>query len=238
MRLVRCLKPLLVLCLATMSAWAGEYVVLANGFRLYGRSHENAGAMVRLHTNQGDIDIPSSNVKSFEQDDYVPPPEPAKPPGPAPAPAATTSDPHQIVSLAADAAGLPRELVHSVVRAESGYRIDAVSPKGAIGLMQLMPGTAAALSADPNNPRENALAGAMYLRELLLKYQDSDHQVSRAVAAYNAGPGAVDKYNGVPPYRETRNYVRRVISRYNKETGQDAPSTSSSSAPAKPARTD
>lgn len=231
------MKPLLVLCLAAISGYAGEYVVLANGFRLYGRSHETAGGVVRLHTDQGNIEIPATGITSFEQDDFVPPPEPARPPTPAPSPAATISDPHQIVSLAADAAGLPRELVHSVVRAESGYRIDAVSPKGAIGLMQLMPGTAAALNADPANPRENALAGAMYLRELLLKYQDSDHQVSRAVAAYNAGPGAVDKYHGVPPYRETRDYVRRVISRYNKETGQDA-ATSSSSAPAKPARTD
>jgi soluble lytic murein transglycosylase-like protein len=88
--------------------------------------------------------------------------------------------------------------------------------------MQLMPGTAAAMKADPRDPAQNVAAGAMYLRELLVKYQNSDHQVSQALAAYNAGPGAVDKYKGVPPYAETRAYIRRVISGYNKESAQDA----------------
>ena len=76
-----------------------------------------------------------------------------------------------------------------------------------------MPGTAAALHADPHDPKQNVDAGAMYLRELLLKY---DGTVSKALAAYNAGPGAVDKYHGVPPYRETINYVNRVIQLYEK----------------------
>jgi soluble lytic murein transglycosylase-like protein len=78
------------------------------------------------------------------------------------------------------------------------------------------------MNADPNNPAQNVAAGAMYLRELLLKYQNSDHQVSQALAAYNAGPGAVDKYKGVPPYSETRAYVQRVISRYNKDSLQES----------------
>jgi soluble lytic murein transglycosylase-like protein len=79
--------------------------------------------------------------------------------------------------------------------------------------MQLMPGTAAELNADPKNPEQNADAGARYLRDLLVKYEGSTH---RALAAYNAGPAAVDKYNGVPPYRETREYVDRVVGAFLK----------------------
>jgi soluble lytic murein transglycosylase-like protein len=107
--------------------------------------------------------------------------------------------------------------VHSIARAESGYREHAESPKGAIGLMQLMPKTAAELDADPRDPEQNAEAGARYLRDLLLKYENDPHQVSKAVAAYNAGPAAVDKYHGVPPYPETIQYVNRVLKQYEKE---------------------
>jgi soluble lytic murein transglycosylase-like protein len=95
-----------------------------------------------------------------------------------------------------------------VVAAESAYRPDAVSPKGAIGLMQLMPGTAAQYGADPMDPAQNVEAGTAYLRDLLLKYNGD---VAAALAAYNAGPGAVDRYHGVPPYAETRSYVGKVI---------------------------
>jgi soluble lytic murein transglycosylase-like protein len=91
--------------------------------------------------------------------------------------------------------------------AESGFQPWAVSPKGAIGLMQLMPDTAQALGADPRDPAQNVDAGARYLRDLLEKY---NYGLRHALAAYNAGPGAVDKYNGVPPYRETINYVGRI----------------------------
>jgi soluble lytic murein transglycosylase-like protein len=101
--------------------------------------------------------------------------------------------------------------VHSVVAAESAYRPDAVSPKGAIGLMQLMPATAKAYGVDPHDPEQNVDAGTRYLRDLLLKY---DHGVFSALAAYNAGPGAVAKYNGVPPYRETQAYVNRIYRSY------------------------
>ncbi len=83
--------------------------------------------------------------------------------------------------------------------------------------MQLMPGTAAGLNVDPYDPGQNADGGAMYLRDLLLKYENDPHQVSKAVAAYNAGPAAVDKYKGIPPYRETIQYVNRVLKQYEKE---------------------
>ena len=214
------MKSAILFCLAAIPAFCGESAVLATGFRIHAQSHELAGDIVRLHTDSGDIELPASTVSRFEVDDYVPPPVVTPPVAvlvPQPPP-----DTKTLVNMAADAAGIPRALVHSVVRAESGYRADAVSPKGAIGLMQLMPGTAASLNADPHDPAQNVAAGAMYLRELLLKYQNSDHQVSQALAAYNAGPGAVDKYKGVPPYAETRAYVQRVISRYNKDSEQDS----------------
>jgi soluble lytic murein transglycosylase-like protein len=218
------MKLVVLVCLAVVPAVGGEFAVLATGFRIHVQSHEQAGGLIRLHTGEGDIELPASSISRFEVDDYVPPPV-APPPSAGPA-LPPPVDPKTLVNMAADAAGLPRALVHSVVRAESAWRVDAVSPKGAIGLMQLMPATAAAMKADPRNPAQNVAAGAMYLRELLLKYQNSDHQVSDALAAYNAGPDAVDKYKGVPPYAETRAYIQRVVSQYNKESEQTASETS------------
>jgi soluble lytic murein transglycosylase-like protein len=111
---------------------------------------------------------------------------------------------------------LPESFVRSVMKAESGLHPDVVSPKGAIGLMQLMPQTARELGVDPVNPQENADGGALYLRELLEKYQNDPNQVLLALAAYNAGPGAVQKYHGVPPYRETREYILRVLKNWDR----------------------
>jgi soluble lytic murein transglycosylase-like protein len=115
---------------------------------------------------------------------------------------------------AALAQGLTPELVRSVAKAESGLRPDAISPKGAVGLMQLMPGTAAALHVAADNPAENAKGGATYLRQLLLQYNGN---AALALAAYNAGPSAVARYGGVPPYPETRRYVVRVLTELAKE---------------------
>jgi soluble lytic murein transglycosylase-like protein len=209
----------LLLCFVTvaLAAQAGEFVVLSNGFRIHADSHVADGPIIRLQTSQGIIEIQAASVAQFEQEDYVAPAPPAVPP---PAPKAEPSEqltPQELVTRAALHAGLPPAIVHSVARAESGYRQDAVSPKGAIGLMQLMPKTAAELDADPRDPEQNAEAGARYLRDLLLKYENDPHQVSKAVAAYNAGPAAVDKYHGVPPYPETIQYVNRVLKQYEKE---------------------
>jgi soluble lytic murein transglycosylase-like protein len=209
----------LVLCLLTVSvlASAGEYVVLSNGFRIHADSHSMDGGVVRLQTSQGAIEIQGSTVAAFEQEDYRPPaPEPPKPAEPA-SEIQPKLTPQELVTRAAVQAGLPPAIVHSVAKAESAYQPNAVSPKGAIGLMQLMPATAAELNADPHDPAQNAEAGARYLRDLLLKYENDPHQVSKAVAAYNAGPGAVDRYNGIPPYRETVDYVNRVLKEYEKE---------------------
>ena len=110
---------------------------------------------------------------------------------------------------------LPKSLIHAVITAESAYDSEAVSRAGAVGLMQLMPGTAKRYGVkNRRNPYENVSGGAQYLRDLLVMY---DNNLQLALAAYNAGEGAVKKYNNtIPPYRETRNYVKKVIAFYNK----------------------
>ncbi len=119
-----------------------------------------------------------------------------------------------IIREAAARYDLEVDLLAAVIAVESGYRPDAVSPKGAQGLMQLMPATAKELAVvDPFNPRDNVFAGARYLRELLDKNGD---QYWRALAAYNAGSGRVARYDGLPPYKETIAYIRKVIALYAK----------------------
>ena len=203
-----------LLVVGALSASAAEVAVLANGFSLRVDKHEEAGNMVVLHASGGKIAMPADQVVRFEREEAVSLP-PAKPEASAPqaAPPQPKLSPKELVARAAEKWGLPVELVRAVAKAESGYNVNAISPKGAIGLMQLMPETAAELNADPKDPEQNAEAGARYLRELLLKYNYSTH---RALAAYNAGPGAVDKYRGVPPYAETRQYVDRVVANFLK----------------------
>lgn len=198
----------LILIAISESCFAGEYAVLSSGFRLHVDRHESEGDIVRLYTNGGVTEVPAAQIKSFEADEAVPV-EPA--PETLRVPTA-----EELVSAAARRNGLPAEFVKSVVAAESAFRADAVSPKGARGLMQLMPATARDYGADANDPRQNVEAGTRYLRDLLIKYQHDEHQVIRALAAYNAGPGAVNRYHGVPPYQETLAYINRVLKKYAK----------------------
>ena len=107
--------------------------------------------------------------------------------------------------------GIDPGLLRAVAWAESRGRNDAVSPKGALGIMQLMPGTAAELGVDPRDPIANIDGGAAYLARQLATF----HDVPLALAAYNAGPGAVIRYRGVPPYRETQNYVGTIMQRWS-----------------------
>ena len=111
----------------------------------------------------------------------------------------------------AAAFGLDPDLVIAVVWIESRYCPDAVSPKGAIGLGQIMPGTAEGLGIDPTDPESNLWGTSKYLRDKYLEWQDWE----LALAAYNAGSGAVRQYGGIPPYEETQNYVRNVIYVYD-----------------------
>ncbi|EKR72098.1 lytic transglycosylase domain-containing protein [Leptospira noguchii] len=121
----------------------------------------------------------------------------------------------KIIHQESEKNNLDPRLVQSVIKAESNFKTDAVSPKGAIGLMQLMPSTANSLGVeDPFDPAENVAGGTKFLSDLLNKYKNLDH----ALAAYNAGPSAVDRYAGIPPYRETRNYVEKVKKFYSSKT--------------------
>lgn len=108
--------------------------------------------------------------------------------------------------------GVDEELVRAVIDVESGFDPSAVSDEGARGLMQLMPDTAAQLDVDPDNPLENVDGGVRYLGQMIDKFDD----LEQALAAYNAGPGAVEQHGGVPPYRETQNYVKNVLDKYRK----------------------
>jgi soluble lytic murein transglycosylase-like protein len=194
------------------TASAGEYAVLASGTRMHIDRHEADGAKVRLFHGTGFVELDSTIVRSYEAEEQV-----AEVPVPvqdAVAPEASVNGavtapltPMELADAAADRYGLPPELVRSVMAAESGFQPQAISPKGAIGLMQLMPGTAQALGVNPRDPAQNVDAGTRYLRDLLEKY---NYRLRHALAAYNAGPQAVDKYNGVPPYRETINYIGRI----------------------------
>ncbi len=203
-----------------LPAFAGELVTLGNGFRLHAERHETAGDSVQIFANGGVMEMASNAIAGFEQEETVP--EKVPPPViPAPAPIALTTPlpatPPDLAAMAAKKFSLPEAFVMSVMKAESGFRPDAVSPKGAIGLMQLMPETARELGVDPRNPHENAEGGAQYLRDLLVKYEGNPDQVLLALAAYNAGPGAVERYHGVPPYRETREYILRVLKNWMPE---------------------
>jgi soluble lytic murein transglycosylase-like protein len=195
----------LVLFLFASSIWAGEYALLAGGGRLHVDRHEELGASVRLFLGSGTVEMDGAQVLGFETEETSPPTAQLLRP-PAAMPSATPSA-EQLADRAAEKYGLPPHLVRSVMKAESGFQPHAVSPKGALGLMQLMPSTAQTLGADPHDPAQNVDAGTRYLRALLEKYGGA---LRHALAAYNAGPAAVERYGGVPPFAETLDYIRRV----------------------------
>jgi soluble lytic murein transglycosylase-like protein len=216
---VHIIGPGIVALALAAPALAGEYAVLANGLRLHADRHEQSGAVIRLYTGTGLVEMPAARISGFEADDAPPAPRPAPM---APAPAASvpgaTETPAELAHEAAAKLSLPQSfesLVRSVMRAESAFNPAALSPKGAIGLMQLMPDTARGLKVNPRISRENADGGARYLRDLLAKYEGKPDQVVLALAAYNAGPEAVEKYHGVPPFRETHDYILRVLKSWN-----------------------
>ncbi len=193
----------LVLLLAAIAACApaarADWAVLRNGCRLHITGYERRGSVVILHLQGGETTLPASAVLRVEPEDVFPTAVrvPSPPPGPY----------SSVVTSAANANGLSRSLLSSVIRTESNFQPRAVSPKGALGLMQLMPATARSLAVrHPFDPSENVQAGAKYLKEMLGKFGN----VNLALAAYNAGPGAVALYGGVPPYPETRAYLARI----------------------------
>jgi soluble lytic murein transglycosylase-like protein len=198
-----------VLAFALLSPCFGrELVYLNSGFSLEVQSHSIESQSIVCQTSTGTLEFQLRDVARIEL-------LPETPATPAPAPAATVAPTQdELLAKAAVDQGLPPELIRSVAKVESGLRQNAISSKGAIGLMQLMPQTAAELGVEATRAEQNAQGGAKYLRELLLRYH---YDSALALAAYNAGPGAVDKYRGVPPYAETRQYVLKVLREYERQ---------------------
>jgi soluble lytic murein transglycosylase-like protein len=204
---------------AACPLWAGEYAVLGNGFRLHADRHEVDGSTVRLYAGDGLTEMPAGSIARFEADEAPVPATLAAAPqvaSKAPDQADPPAAPRELAAWAARKYALPESFVQSVMKTESAFEPTAVSPRGAIGLMQLMPDTARQLGVDPRNPQQNAAGGAQYLHDLLAKYENDPDQVLLALAAYNAGPAAVDRWHGVPPYPETRQYILRVLKNWDR----------------------
>ena len=212
------------------AARAAEHVTLQNGFEMdCARREVLEGGRVRLflipasaHPAVADssyIEVASDAVISVERI-----PDPVVPVVPVDqanaklqsdlAAEPTKAEMHTMLARAGTQHNIDEDLLAAVVKAESGGKTHAVSRTGARGLMQLMPGTANAMGVeDAFRPEQNIAGGTAYLDALLARYHDD---ATLALAAYNAGPGAVDRYHGVPPYRETRAYVARVIGEFNR----------------------
>jgi soluble lytic murein transglycosylase-like protein len=218
---------ILLFAAAALPCSAADAAVLRNGFSIRHERRQVIGTITRLYLggdNSSFVDVPTAEIDHFEA---LPaessPHEPAK--ATAKNGAAQSQSPAQnfqpstdlneVVRAASGTYHLDPDLVSSVIRAESGFNVRAVSPKGAQGLMQLMPQTASQLGVqNAFDPQANVEGGARYLRELLERY---DFDLIKALAAYNAGPQRVEQYGGVPPYYETKAYIARIVRDFNKK---------------------
>ena len=215
----RFVKCVLLLAILATTAWAAEIAspgmqvvydaVLRNGFSIRHDHQQKLQGVTRLYLSadpsSGFVDVPTEEIVSVDRQEI---------PLPPPAAAASREEVDHWVNSASDQHRVDPDLIRSVIKAESGYNSRAVSPKGAQGLMQLMPSTASQLGVkDAFAPGENIEGGTRYLRDLLVLY---NNDMAKALAAYNAGPQRVAQYNGVPPYRETHAYVARVIKDFNR----------------------
>jgi len=220
---------------AAPAARAAELVTLTNGFVERCTHHAQVDGRVRLYQGPGEdnyIELAPEQIAGFQTvpDPPPPPAATAQPQHDDPRGQAlvrTQADPqndrneklssadlNQVLTLAGQMHNVDADLLASIVKAESNGNARAVSRAGARGLMQLMPATAARLGvADSFEPGQNVLGGSAYLDALLTRYHDN---LALALAAYNAGPEAVDKYHGIPPYRETQAYVACVIHEFNR----------------------
>jgi Transglycosylase SLT domain len=182
-----------------------DYIVLQTGQRIHVTSYEQAGDTMRLTMTSGTLEIPAATIARVDPEDTFLPVKPTK----------LLDVPYaEFIADSAEAHGVAPELVASVIAVESNFNPNAVSWRSARGLMQLMPETAARLGVvNVFDPKQNIEAGTKYLKELLLRYKGD---LALTLAAYNAGPDRVEQYKTVPPYRETRDYVRRVTEKFRK----------------------
>ena len=209
---------ILATCALLTTAWqaSAEIVFLRSGKTFSVKSHQVDGDRITLTLRSGgDITCDKNLIDRIEADE-VPWVEPTPERAPEPeagldeqAKSALEGTPYgEIIVSAAAAHGVDPMLVRALIQVESGYRPRARSRKGAMGLMQLMPSTAREYQVrNPFDPKTNIEAGIKHLKALIDRFRG----VELALAAYNAGPGAVEKFNGVPPYRETRSYVSRIL---------------------------
>lgn len=227
----------LLLAGAARPLHAAEHITLRNGFDLICDHREIAGDRIRLYTTATGSNFTEVSSADIVSSEFVALPVVEQPPPTAAAVAALPADPtpaeiREMAAKAGAAHDLDVELLASVIRAESNGNVHAVSRVGARGLMQLMPDTASKLGvADSFRADQNINGGTAYLNDLLVRYHDN---LALALAAYNAGPAAVDKYHGIPPYRETRHYVARIIHDFNRrkaENAAHAPTMVASAAP-------
>lgn len=210
-----------LLALSALPCSAADTAVLRNGFSIRHERRQVIGAVTRLYVDGDDssfVDVPTSEIDHFEAA-----PDESVQSKPAPqsnlqvssASASHPVDLNEVVNAASGTYRLDPDLVSSVIRAESGFNVRAVSPKGAQGLMQLMPQTASQLGVqNPFDPEANVEGGTRYLRELLERY---NFDLVKALAAYNAGPQRVEQYGGVPPYYETKAYIARIVRDFNRK---------------------
>jgi soluble lytic murein transglycosylase-like protein len=218
---LRFFLPVATLALGFMAEPAqAEIVVLTSGRTLNIKAHREEGDTIVLEMRSGgEVTCEKTLIEKIVADEvpFKDPQEVAVPaqevvPGPAAEPSGLlqTSPYSQIIASMAETHGVDPVLVTALIQVESGNRASARSHKGAMGLMQLMPSTARQYNVrNPYDPRANIAAGVKHLKSLIDRF---DGVVELALAAYNAGEGAVKKFNGIPPYRETRDYVSRILS--------------------------
>ena len=211
------------------SARAGELIVLQNGFEVRCDHYAPVDGRVRLYLSSGEDSYIEFKPEEIATVETVPDPPPTPQSNERPSPALSNPGLHQapvlpptlspadlreMLSKAGHEHNLDVDLLASLVKAESGGNARAKSRAGAQGLMQLMPATARTLGvSDSFEPGQNVRGGTAYLDAMLTRYHDN---IALALAAYNAGPEAVDRYHGIPPYRETQAYVARVIHEFNR----------------------
>jgi hypothetical protein len=183
-----------------------EYIVLRSGARLSVTGYELRGETYHLQMSGGSVEIPAGEVVSIEPEEVF---------EPLPAPLSDTTPFQKLIRAAAERYSVDADLIHCVIAVESNFNPNAISPKNARGLMQLLPQTAARLGVKSIfDPAENIDGGTRYLRDLLGKYNNN---LNLALAAYNAGPNKVERFgHRVPPYAETRNYVQSINRAYGK----------------------